>query len=167
MKTKLIVVDVEGTLTNGDIVCDNNGNELKSFNVKDGLAISTWTKKLGMKMAIITGRTNNSVECRAKDLGVQHICQGVKNKLDKVKELCELENITLEEVAAIGDDLNDYQMLSSVGSSYCPNDASSEIVKISKTVLKNNGGHGAVREMIEHICVFDDIRKDFLNHYKN
>lgn len=166
MSIKLIVLDVEGTLTKGNIVFDNMGNELKSFNVKDGLAISTWTKKLGRKVAIVTGRFSKSVECRAEELGVQYVYQNVEDKLKLITELCERENIDLSEVAAIGDDLNDYQLLTNVGSSFCPNDACAEIIKAVKTVLKNNGGSGAVREMIEHICVFDDMKKEFLKHYQ-
>lgn len=166
MAIKLIVLDVEGTLTNGKIVFDSNGNELKSFNVKDGLAISTWTKKLGKKVAVMTGRKSPSVEARCKDLGVQYIYQGVENKLEKLVQLCNILDINLDEVAAIGDDLNDYQVLSKVGISFCPNDSTSEIINVAKVVLKNKGGYGAVREMVEHICIFDDTRNDFLKHYK-
>lgn len=166
MSVKLIVLDVEGTLTNGDIIVDSNGNELKKFNAKDGLAISTWTKRLGMDLAVITGRESSCVSSRAEELGVQHIHQNVSDKLAKVEEICAKLGISLEEVAAIGDDLNDYKMLSAVGMSFCPNDASSEILKLVKTVLMNDGGCGAVREMIEHVCLFGDRKKEFLQHYK-
>ena len=167
MSIKLIVLDVEGTLTRGDITFDDNGNELKSFNVKDGLAISTWINKLNGKVVIITGRKSKIVTSRAKELGIQYVCQESSDKLSTIKEICKKENIELSEVAAIGDDLNDYKMLAAVGRSFCPNDATSEIIKLSKTILKKSGGEGAVREMIEHICIFDDKREDFINHYKN
>ena len=77
---KLIVLDVDGTMTNGDLIYDNNGNESKKFNVKDGMGIATWTKKLNFDAAIITGRTSKIVENRAKELQINHLYQGVHNK---------------------------------------------------------------------------------------
>ena len=166
MAIELIVLDVEGTLTNGKIVFDNNGDELKCLNVKDGLAIKTWTKSFGKNMAIISGRESSSVKRRAEELGIQYIFQGETDKLNVIKGLCKELGIEMSQVAAIGDDLNDYNLLDSLENSFCPNDATKEITKVSRTILRKSGGDGAVREMIEHICIFDDLREEFLNHYK-
>ena len=89
---ELIVLDVDGTLTNGQITYTNNGDELKSFDVADGLAIATWTKKLGKKAAIITGRNSLIVERRAKDLKIEHLHQGIHNK-DEVLQSFQLSHL--------------------------------------------------------------------------
>ena len=148
---ELLVLDVDGTLTNGEISYTNSGEELKSFDVKDGLAIASWTKKYGKKVAIITGRSSKIVEKRAKELGITHLYQGVDNKDEILEQILQKENLTWQNVAAIGDDLNDYKMLKKAGLSFCVNDAVDDIKDIVDIVTKYNGGNGAVREMIEII----------------
>ena len=160
---KLIVLDVDGTLTDGKIIYDENGNELKNFNVKDGLAIATWTKKLNKKVAIITGRKSKLVENRAKELGIQYLYQGVHEKLQVLKDICKKEDILLSEVAAIGDDLNDIKMLNGVGISFAPKDAVEYIENIVNINCTKNGGDGAVRQMIEIICKNDNIYEEFIS----
>lgn len=149
---KLIVLDVDGTLTDGKITYDSNGVETKSFDVKDGMAIASWTKKFGLQAAIITGRNSNIVAKRASELGIKHLYQGVHNKDEVLQNILDEENITWKNVAAIGDDLNDYKMLSQAHLSFCPADAVDDIQNIVKVKCKKNGGDGAVREMIEYIC---------------
>jgi 3-deoxy-D-manno-octulosonate 8-phosphate phosphatase (KDO 8-P phosphatase) len=160
---KLIVLDVDGTLTDGKIIYDEHGNETKNFSVKDGLAVATWTKKLNLKAAIITGRTSKLVEKRAKELGITHLHQGIHEKLQVLETICQEEGIKLSEVAAIGDDLNDLKMLNAVGISFAPNDAVEYVKNIVKIKCQNNGGDGAVREMVEIICKNDDTYEDFIN----
>lgn len=160
---KLIVLDVDGTLTNGQITYTNSGDELKSFDVADGLAIATWTKKLGLKAAIITGRTSQIVERRAKDLKIEHLYQGIHNKDEVLQSILDQEGISWNEVAAIGDDLNDYNMLKKAGLSFTPANGSSYIKEIVNIICENQGGSGAVREMIEHIIKEDGIEEDFIN----
>ena len=160
---ELIVLDVDGTLTDGSIIYGNDGEELKSFDVKDGLAVATWTKKLGKKAAIITGRNSQIVERRAKDLNITHIYQGVHNKLEVLQQILEEENLSMKNVAVIGDDLNDYTMLKAAGISFVPSDASSYVQHIAKVVCKSKGGKGAVREMIEYIVRYDAIEEEFIN----
>lgn len=160
---ELIVLDVDGTLTDGSIIYGNDGEELKSFDVKDGLAVATWTKKLGKKAAIITGRNSQIVERRAKDLNITHIYQGVHNKLEVLQKILEEEKLTMKNVAVIGDDLNDYTMLKAAGISFVPSDASSYVQQIAKVICKNQGGKGAVREMIEYIVRYDGIEEEFIN----
>ena len=160
---KLIVLDVDGTLTDGKIIYTNNGDEIKSFDVSDGLAIAAWTKKFGKKAAIITGRKSSLVEKRAKDLNIEHLHQGVHNKDEVLEEILKRENISWGEVAAIGDDLNDYKMLKKAGLSFTPQNGSKYIKEIVNVVCKNKGGEGAVREMMEYIFKEDGLEEEFLN----
>ncbi len=159
---KLIVLDVDGTLTDGKIIYTSNGDELKNFDVKDGLAIATWTKKLGYKAAIITGRTSTLVERRAKDLGITHLYQGIHNKDEVLENILKEESLTWEQTATIGDDLNDFKMSKKAGLSFAPNNASIYLKDIVNIVCTKNGGDGAVREMVEYICKYDGIEEDFI-----
>jgi 3-deoxy-D-manno-octulosonate 8-phosphate phosphatase (KDO 8-P phosphatase) len=159
---QLLVLDVDGCLTDGGICYTENGDEEKTFNVKDGLAIASWIR-MGKDVAIITGRSSNIVKRRAKELGITQIYQGVKDKKTKLKEILLDLGLTLENVAAIGDDLNDYAMLKSVKKSFTPNDGVADIKEIADITLLRDGGDGAVREMIEIILKDEDIYEDFLN----
>lgn len=145
---RLLILDVDGCLTNGGIIYGESGEETKAFNVKDGLAIKSWLA-LGGEAAIITGRSSGIVRRRAQELGITHLYQGVKNKAQQLDALCATLAIPLEQTAAIGDDLNDLRMLKRVGSSFCPADASAYVTAVAGTVLKRRGGDAAVREMIE------------------
>lgn len=162
---ELLVFDVDGCLTNGEITYSESGDEIKSFNVKDGLAISTWIR-MGKKAAIITGRRSKIVERRAKELGINHLHQGIHNKLEVLEGICKEESISLKNVAAIGDDLNDFSMLSSVEKSFTPADGSEYIRSLSDVVLYNTGGNGAVREMIENIVKDANLEEAFLKIWK-
>jgi len=162
---ELLVFDVDGCLTNGQITYSENGDEIKSFNVKDGLAISSWIR-LGKKAAIITGRRSEIVERRAKELGVNYLFQGVKDKLEILESIRKELGIEHSSIAAIGDDLNDYGMLNSVGRSFVPADGSEYIRKLCDVVLYSKGGDGAVREMIESVIKDDGLEEDFLKIWK-
>lgn len=153
---ELIILDVDGTLTDGSIIHSNNGDELKSFDVKDGLAIASWTKKLGKKVAIITGRTSKIVEKRAAELQISYLYQGVHNKDEIIDDILKQESLSWENVASIGDDLNDLKMLKKSSISFCPNDAVEDIKNSVSRVCTKNGGYGAVREMIEFILEIDN-----------
>lgn len=153
---KLIILDVDGTLTNGQIIYDSNGVESKAFDVKDGMAIASWTKSLNLNAAIITGRKSSIVEKRANELGITHLYQGVHNKKEKIDNILKELNLKWENVACIGDDLNDYKMLKKASLSFCPNDAVDDIKKVVNVVCTKNGGSGAVREMIEYILKYDN-----------
>ena len=135
---ELIVLDVDGTLTDGKITYTNSGDEIKSFDVKDGLAIATWTKQFQKKAAIITGRTSSIVEKRVQDLGIVYLFQGVHNKEEVLEEILKKENLSWKQVAAMGDDLNDYKMLKKVGLSFAPANASSYIKDIVNFVCTKN-----------------------------
>ena len=158
---KLIVLDVDGCLSDGKLIYSNDAIESKSFNVKDGLGITTWIK-MGNEVAIITGRNSKIVEKRAKELGIKHIFQGIKDKDRVLNELVDSLSLKFYEVGAIGDDLNDYNMLQKVGRSFTPNDGVKVIQDIVDTRLTTNGGDGAVREMIDTLVVENDQTDDFL-----
>ncbi len=158
---KLIVLDVDGCLSDGSLIYTSDGVELKAFNVKDGLGISTWIK-MGNEAAIITGKNSKMVTRRAKELGIKHCFQGVKDKERVLKELISSLELKNYEVAAIGDDLNDYAMLKLVGKSFTPSDGVDNIKEIVNCVLSRKGGDGAVREMIDMIVEQNDQKDDFL-----
>ncbi len=158
---ELLVLDVDGCLSDGKITYSAHGDEIKSFNVKDGLAIATWIK-MGKQVAIITGRESKIVERRAKELKIQHLFQGVSTKLMTLDVLVDELGLDMKNVAAIGDDLNDYKMLEMVGHSFTPDDGVRDITALVNTVLSKKGGDGAVREMIEIIIDKDNLKEEFL-----
>jgi 3-deoxy-D-manno-octulosonate 8-phosphate phosphatase (KDO 8-P phosphatase) len=159
---KLLVLDVDGCLTDGGLVYTEDTTESKIFNVKDGLGISTWIK-MGNQIAIITGRNSIIVKRRAQELGVQHLYQGVNDKESVLLKIIESLDIRMDEVAVIGDDLNDFNMLKLAGKSFTPNDGVKEIQEIVDVVLSKNGGQGAVREMIDMLVDENDQKKLFLS----
>lgn len=161
MSIKLIVLDVDGTMTDSRITYSENGDEIKSFNVKDGLAIASW-RKLGRQVAIITGRTSQIVARRAQELHIEHFYQGIHNKKEVLESLLEKLDLTMENVAAIGDDLNDLQMLKAAEISFVPRDASAYVDKIADVILTKTGGDGAVREMIENLIVKEGLEEKYL-----
>jgi 3-deoxy-D-manno-octulosonate 8-phosphate phosphatase (KDO 8-P phosphatase) len=158
---ELIVLDVDGTMTNSHITYSENGDEIKSFNVKDGLAIASW-RKLGKQVAIITGRTSKIVAKRAKELHIEHYYQGIHNKKEVLEDLLEKLDLKMENVASIGDDLNDMQMLKASKISFVPRDASAYVDKIATVVLSKKGGDGAVREMIEYLIKKEGLEEKYL-----
>jgi len=159
---KLIVLDVDGCLTDGKIIYGSDGSEIKAFDVKDGLAIASWLK-LGHHVAIITGRKSAIVTRRAEELGIKFLYQDIKNKAEVLREILLKLEIEPYEVAAIGDDLNDYGMLRFVGRSFTPKNGVETIQEIVNTTLTKDGGNGAVREMIDIIISENDQKEAFLS----
>lgn len=159
---KLIVLDVDGCMTDGGVTYSSDGVESKTFNIKDGLGISTWVK-MGHHVAIITGRNSEIVARRAKELGIEHLHQGIKDKSSVLKKLVDSLGLKFYEVAAIGDDLNDFKMLDLVGRSFTPKNGTVTIQESVDTVLSRSGGDGAVREMIDILVEENDLRDKFLS----
>ncbi|WP_457596586.1 KdsC family phosphatase [Hydrogenimonas sp.] len=157
----LVVLDVDGCLTDGKIVYTAAGDELKAFNVKDGFAIVNWLR-LGKEAAIITGRESAIVARRAKELGIGHLYQKEKDKLRRLETLCNELGIGPEKVAMIGDDLNDYRALRAVGRSFAPADAHHRVLDAVDVVLSHKGGEGAVREMIELLIREEGLEEEYL-----
>lgn len=158
---QLLVLDVDGCLTDGKIIYTDATHETKAFNVKDGLAIRTWIR-MGHDVAIITGRKSEVVARRAKELGVQHLHQGIKDKATLLLDICEKNDIKISNVAALGDDLNDYKMLKIVGRSFTPHDGAKPVRALVDTVLDASGGEGAAREMIEQIVEENGQNNEFM-----
>jgi len=158
---ELIVIDVDGTLTDGKIYYTNSGDEIKAFNIKDGLMIKSWNT-LGKKSAIITGRVSEIVQKRADELDITYVKQGVKNKKEVLDKIVEELGITYSEVAVIGDDMNDLSMLRLVKKSFAPYDANPYIYDFVNYPLKKNGGEGAVAEMIEFLLKEEKLYDKFL-----
>lgn len=158
---ELIVIDVDGTLTDGKIYYTNSGDEIKAFNIKDGLMLKSWNK-LGRKSAIITGRESEIVLKRAKELDVTFIKQGIKNKKEALDAIIKELGISYSEVAVIGDDMNDLSMLKLVKKSFAPYDANPYIYDYVNIPLKKNGGEGAVAEMIEVLLKEEKLYDKFL-----
>ena len=158
---KLIILDVDGCLSDGKITYSEDKIESKSFNIKDGLGVSTWVK-IGNQVAIITGRNSKIVQKRADELGIQHVFQGIKDKDRVLQELVSSLSLSFEEVGAIGDDLNDFSMLHLVGRSFTPKNGVKEIKNIVNTVLSFDGGDGAVREMIDTLIDENGQREAFM-----
>ena len=156
MMPKLILTDIDGVWTDGGMYYDNHGNELKKFHTYDSAGV-LFCKKLNLPVGILTGETTEIVAKRAEKLKVDHLYQGVENKLDVAKDLCNKYNIDLNDIAYIGDDLNDISLLKSVGFSACPSSAPNYIKKIVHTVLNKNGGEGVFREFVEYLFDIDSI----------
>lgn len=151
---KILAMDVDGTLTDGRIYMGNNGEVMKCFDAKDGYAIHNILPKYQIIPVIITGRISDIVANRCKELEIEEYIQGSKNKVaDFVGVMKKLE-VSWEEVAYIGDDLNDLEIMKLAGVRGCPADAVSDIISISDFVSSRNGGKGAVREFIEWIVQF-------------
>ena len=161
MAIELIVLDVDGTLTDGKVGYTQSGDEVKTFSVKDGLAIASWVK-LGKNVAIITGRNSKMVERRAKELGIKYLFQGVHNKQKVLEDLLKNLNLTMQNVASAGDDLNDYKMLKTSKMAFVPADASHYVKEIATVILSKNGGDGAVREMIEELIEQESLKEEYL-----
>lgn len=151
---KYLVMDVDGTLTDGKIYMGQNGEVMKAFNIKDGAGIHDILIPAGIIPVIITGRSSDIVMNRCKELRITEVYQGVKNKFSK---LCEVTK-TLNLVAYIGDDINDLSCMKPVkdagGIIGCPADAAQSVKEISDYICKAKGGEGAVREFIEWIVDF-------------
>lgn len=147
---KLILTDIDGVWTDGGMYYDQTGNEWKKFNTYDSFGVLL-AHHHNIPVGIITGETTEIVNRRAEKLRVDFLFQGVSNKLETAKRLCETLRIDLEEVAYIGDDINDVQLLKSVGFSASPANAPEYIKKFARMVTNKRGGEGAFREFVESI----------------
>ena len=162
---KLVLLDVDGTLTDGGIYRGNNGEELKRFNVKDGYAIVN-AQKLGIEFGIITGRKSELVEIRSNELKRKYLYQGISEKTVILKEIMQKTGLKKEEIAYMGDDLNDILIMKQSGLTGAPKDAADEVIQIADFVSEKNGGSGAVREFVEYILKKDGKWETFLKNVK-
>ena len=147
---KLLALDVDGVLTDGTINIGDSGEIFKGFNAKDGLGISCALRS-GLKVAIITGRKSEIIHRRAAELGITLLCEGVKDKYAELVRLTEELQLTQQQVAYMGDDLNDMPAFKAAGFTFAPQDAVAEVLANADCVVKKDGGRGAVRSAIEMI----------------
>lgn len=152
----LLALDVDGVLTDGSIMLDDDGREVKRFNVRDGLAITTWLR-LGLHAGVITRRAGRAVEHRMRELGVPHVVQGCQDKREAIAKLAETCGVPLAQAAFIGDDWPDLPALRAVGFPVAVGDAAPEVKAAAKFVTIARGGHGAVREAVEHLLVLNGM----------
>jgi 3-deoxy-D-manno-octulosonate 8-phosphate phosphatase (KDO 8-P phosphatase) len=145
---KVLIVDVDGVLTDGGIIIDSNGVETKRFNVQDGLGVILW-KNSGYKSAIISARHSDVVAHRANDLKIDQCFVGVSSKIETYDALIKQWNVKDEEVCFIGDDLADICVLKRVGFAVAVDNAVFEVKSIAHYVTSKKGGDGAVREIID------------------
>jgi 3-deoxy-D-manno-octulosonate 8-phosphate phosphatase (KDO 8-P phosphatase) len=150
---KLLAFDIDGVMTDGSITYDENGVEYKTFNAKDGHGLAKMAKN-GFITAIITGRRNGTVDCRAADLCVTEVFQGVKNKLPILEALMQKYELDFSQVAYMGDDEPDICILEKVGLASCPSDAVPRVQKVCNFISTLGGGKGAVRQLCDF--VFDN-----------
>lgn len=163
---RLLILDVDGVLTDGSIILDNNGNELKSFHVRDGHGIKM-LQKVGIEIAIITGRRADVVERRASELGIQHVYQGALNKAAAYADLQEKTGIPASAIACVGDDIVDIPLLRRAALSVAVADATEETRAAAAYVTKARGGRGAVREVCDLILKATGKWDQLLNAYRN
>lgn len=150
MTIKLAAFDVDGVLTDGSLTFDEDGREYKTFNAKDGQGIVN-LNKAGIITAIITARENGTVYHRAQNLRIHELHQGVKNKIETLKNIMEKYNISFDEISYMGDDLPDICILKEVKLAACPADAVDEVKAVANFISSKNGGRGAVRELCDKI----------------
>ena len=147
---ELLLVDVDGVLTDGVIAIDDRGVETKHFFVRDGSAIALW-RKAGKRAAILSGRRAPLVDKRAAELGISPVIQGVRDKGPPFRELLAALGLQPSQVCYVGDDLADLPVLRAVGLAACPADAALEVRRAAQFVAGAPGGRGAVREVVEFL----------------
>lgn len=147
-KIKLLLLDVDGVLTDGRIIYDGQGNELKAFDVKDGHGLKM-IQRAGIQVGIITGRSSEVVRRRAAELGIEILYQGALQKLDPYREILKQHNLTDEQIAYVGDDVVDLPILQRVGFSATVADGVADVLPLVDYVATRNGGRGAVREICD------------------
>ena len=162
---RLILSDVDGVLTNGAIIYNNQGVETKSFHVRDGMGIQLW-QKAGHKFGILTARTSHLVKLRAMEIGIEIVRQGVDDKLAAAKKIAEQLDLTLPEVCYIGDDLADLRLMSQVQLAVSVADGAEDVRDAAQLVTKCSGGQGAIRELIEVILKHQNRWDELLAGYR-
>ena len=163
---KLVITDIDGVWTDGGMYYDQSGNEWKKFNTSDSAGV-LFLRKLNIPLAVITGEDTQIVERRIRKLQIPHLFQGVKDKVEVARKLCREMDITMEEVAYIGDDLNDMALLKAVGISAAPADAPEYVKRIANLPLSKKGGEGVFREFVELLIGMERLEQLLESGYKD
>lgn len=154
-KIKTIIFDVDGVLSCETITMNENGEPLRTANIKDGYAIQL-AQKLGLRIAIITGGRTEAVKTRYESLGLEDVFMGCSMKIDTYEKYAEKYGFTDEEVIYVGDDIPDYEIMQRVGCPCCPKDACAEIQEASIYISHKEGGKGVGRDIIEQVLRAQD-----------
>jgi 3-deoxy-D-manno-octulosonate 8-phosphate phosphatase (KDO 8-P phosphatase) len=163
-KLKLLILDVDGVLTDGKLFFDNDGNEYKSFHAQDGHGIKL-LRQTGVEVAVISGRKSKSVELRMKNLGIEHVYQGHENKIAAFNEIIEKIGITPEQAAHVGDDVIDLPIMIRAGLAIAVSDANFAVKQRADWCTTLPGGQGAVREVCDFIMQAQGSYDQILNAY--
>ena len=147
-RVTLLLLDVDGVLTDGNLYYGPNGEEIKQFYVRDGYGLKLW-HQAGFRSAIITGRQSSIVDYRAKETGIEFVKQGDDNKLAHFEEICREAGVGKDDIAFVADDILDLVLFDKVGLSVAVADAQEEVRWAADYITKKNGGRGAVREVID------------------
>ncbi|PLA73715.1 phenylphosphate carboxylase subunit delta [Hydrogenovibrio sp. SC-1] len=161
---QLLILDVDGVLTDNKLIYGDDGQEYKAFYTRDGHGM-VMLQKSGIEIGIITGRTSPLTQKRMQDLKVKHLYQGVPDKLPTFLALAEELGLEMKHIAYIGDDILDLPILTRVGLSACPKDADSEVIPRVDYVSRFNGGQGCVRELCELILKSQDRWQSHMDFY--
>ena len=164
-KIKLLLLDVDGVLTDGRLYYGNSGEELKAFDIQDGLGIKL-LQSAGIKVGIITGRSSDLVKRRAKELSIDPVIQGREDKLTALNELLKDMNFNIEEIAFVGDDLPDLAVVRRVGLGITPANGNHILASQALWETKKSGGNGAVREVAELILIAQGKLESLLASYQ-
>src|SRR5882762_7048023 len=146
-RIKILLTDVDGVLTDNGVYYSEAGEVMKRFSIRDGMGVERLRKLCGIETGIITGEMSPSVARRAEKLGIVELHLGVKDKLGKLSEILERKQLQWSQIAYIGDDVNDLEVLEAAGISACPADAMDPVARIVDYVCQNRGGYGAFREL--------------------
>lgn len=161
---KAIIVDVDGVLTDGGIIYDNAGNELKKFNVKDGLIISH-LRQAGIYVGVLTGRESQVVKLRCDELKFDFHYHGLKDKYEKYLEIKNEYQLKDFEIAYIGDDIIDLPLIKACGFGITPSDAKRYVSEYADLVTFSKGGNGVLREVADLVLAAKGLLKEILEHY--
>jgi len=159
---RMLVLDVDGVLTDGKLYFDHQGNESKAFNSRDGLGMKA-LQRCGIEIAVITGRKCQAVTHRMNQLGIKHVYQGQIKKLDAFLELLEITGLDAQQVCFAGDDWIDLSVLSRVGLAVSVADGEERVKQQAHWITRNKGGHGAVREICNLILEAQDKQQSIVD----
>lgn len=150
-KIKLVLTDCDGVLTDTGTYYTANGEEMKRFSIRDGMGTERLRKFCNIETGIVTGENSGIVTSRAAKLNIAEVHLGIKDKVSCVKEICERLDLTLDEIAFIGDDTNDIEIMKIVGLTACPSDATRFAKELADIIVESKGGYGAFRDFAEMI----------------
>ncbi|MCK4752278.1 MAG: HAD hydrolase family protein [Planctomycetes bacterium] len=161
---KMLIVDVDGVLTDSSLIINADGSESKIFNTLDGHGIRMW-QRAGLKTAFLSGRMSEATDRRAEQLNIDHVFQNCHNKLELLEKFLKESGLSAQEVAYIGDDLPDLPVIRYVGFGATVANAVDEVKEHADYVTTNRGGSGAVREVIEYILKNTGKWQELMNRY--